>query len=134
MDNKTLVIAVDNSTPRPLETAIIAGAAGADFPHANMYAFEKELNAAAEKVLEKVFAPKAGSAGAPVLTMTIEVASDSSSHIGAAICEYAEKVKADALVLMRHNKTTIGRILLGSVTRHCAVHSPVPVIIVPGTV
>ncbi len=68
------------------------------------------------------------------MTRTIEVASDSSSHIGASICEYAEKVNAHALVLMRHNKTTVGRIILGSVTRHCAVHSPVPVVIVPGTV
>ncbi len=91
-------------------------------------------NAAAEEILEKVFAPKAGSAGAMVVTMKIEVASDSSSHTGAAICKYAEKVKAHALLLMRHNKSTLRRILLGSVTRHCAIHSPVPVIIVPGTV
>lgn len=68
------------------------------------------------------------------MTRTIEVASDSSSHIGEAICEYAGKVEAHALVLMRHDKSTLGRILLGSVTRYCAVHSPVPVIIVPETV
>lgn len=88
---------------------------------------------ATNKFMHEVFAPKAKSAGAEAFAVIVETDGDSSSHIGKAICEYAEKVKADALVMMRQNKSAMARFFLGSVTRYCAVHSPTPVVIVPTT-
>ncbi|BDA43893.1 hypothetical protein COCOBI_05-0760 [Coccomyxa sp. Obi] len=104
MVNKRLVIALDNS---------------------------KAISSS--KFLDEVFASKAKSAGAEVFAVVATVESDSSSDIGVAICTYTEKTKADALILMRQNKSTISRFFLGSVTKYCAIHSPVPVIIVPST-
>ena len=41
------------------------------------------------------------------------------------------QVRPAALVVMRENKNSITRFFMGSVSRYCAVHSTVPVIIVP---
>ena len=75
--------------------------------------------------------PKAESAGAEVKPVVVAVHNDSSSNIGAAICHYAATVKADALVLMRENKSAVARFFLGSVTKYCAAHSLTPIVIVP---
>ncbi len=88
---------------------------------------------ATNKFMHEVFAPKAKSAGAEAYAVIVETDGDSSSHIGKAMCEYAEKVKADALVMMRQNKSAVARFFMGSVTRYCAVHSPTPVVIVPAS-
>ncbi|CAL8465724.1 g5260 [Coccomyxa elongata] len=74
---------------------------------------------------------KARSAGAEAVAEVVEAKGDNSKQIGAAICDYAGKAKADAVMLMRHTKKTVTRIFMGSVTHYCAVHSPTPVIIVP---
>jgi len=56
---------------------------------------------------------------------------DSSSSIGAAICGFVENHKPAALVMMKENKSGFTRFFVGSVTKYCAVHSTVPVVIVP---
>ncbi|CAL8469893.1 g9435 [Coccomyxa elongata] len=158
MGSKTLVIAVDNSKeclkaldfalqhlpngytyyivhmqPRPYVSSIIAGAVAPEFAYQQLEAFEKEMTAASNKIMDAVFIPKAKSAGAEACATVLKVESDSSSHIGTAICDYAEKVKAVALILMRQNKSAVSRFFMGSVTKFCAVHSTIPVIIVPET-
>ncbi|CAL8469894.1 g9436 [Coccomyxa elongata] len=77
------------------------------------------------------FAEKAKSAGAEAYAVVVETDSNSTISAGPALCDYAWKVKADALILMRRNKSAVSRFFMGSVTRYCAVHSPVPVLIVP---
>ncbi|BDA43896.1 hypothetical protein COCOBI_05-0790 [Coccomyxa sp. Obi] len=158
MAKKTLVIAVDNSKeclkaldfalenfptgysyhlvhiqPRPLASSMVASAAAAEFAYENLAAVEKEQTEATNKFMHEVFAPKAQSAGAEAFAVIVHTDGDSSSLIGQAICEYAEKVKADALVMMRQNKSAVVRFFMGSVTRYCAVHSPIPVLVVPTT-
>lgn len=86
--------------------------------------------AASGHFMHEVFAPRAQSAGAEVLAVVVETSTNSS---GAVICEYAQKVKADILVLMRSNKSAVGRFFMGSVTKYCAIHSSIPVVIVPPT-
>ncbi|XVE63115.1 hypothetical protein DITRI_Ditri06bG0174000 [Diplodiscus trichospermus] len=46
------------------------------------------------------------------------------------ICEVAEKIKADVLVLGSHGYGLIKRAFLGSVSNHCAQHVKCPVLIV----
>ncbi|CAL8469883.1 g9425 [Coccomyxa elongata] len=156
MVNKKLVIAVDNSKeclkavdfalehfptgytyhlvhlqPRPLASYYIFNPIIPEYGYDELQATEKML--ASYNFMDEVFAPKARSAGADILPMVLTVDSDSSSDIGAAICEYAESVNADALIMMRQNKSAISRFFMGSVTRYCAVHSAAPVTIVPGS-
>ncbi|CAL8469882.1 g9424 [Coccomyxa elongata] len=158
MVNKRLVIALDNSKeclkaldfalehfpigytyhlvhlqPRPVAYPYVASPLAFEISYLNMQAIDKETITSSSKFLDDVFASKAKSAGADVFAVVVSVDSDSSSDIGAAICTYTEKTKANALILMRQNKSTISRFFLGSVTKYCAIHSPVPVIIVPST-
>lgn len=77
------------------------------------------------------FIPRAAKKGAQVVAHVLHSDSDGSSNIGSAICQYADDTKPAALVLMRENKSAVSRFFLGSVTKYCAVHSPVPVVIVP---
>ncbi|CAL8465653.1 g5189 [Coccomyxa elongata] len=143
MVNKELVIAVDNSEEclKALDFAIEHFPNGYTFHllhiqprlHAPSSAAEKEMIAATKKFLEDAFVSKAKSADTEAIGEVVEINGDSSKQIGEAICEHAEKVKADTLVLMRQNKSTVTRFFLGSVTRYCAVHSPTPVAIVPNT-
>lgn len=93
--------------------------------------FAKLQVAASDHFLRDVFMPEAESAGAEVKPVVVAVHNDSSSNIGAAICHYAATVKADALVLMRENKSAVARFFLGSVTKYCAAHSLTPIVIVP---
>ena len=48
-----------------------------------------------------------------------------------AICAFVEEHHPAALVIMRENKGAVTRFFMGSVSRYCAVHSAVPVIVVP---
>ncbi|CAL5226094.1 g8910 [Coccomyxa viridis] len=73
----------------------------------------------------------AGSAGAAVKFTMLQNHSDSSSHVGALICNFTEKNNPSALIMMRARKSSMTRIFLGSVTTYCAVHSLSPVIIIP---
>ncbi|BDA43910.1 hypothetical protein COCOBI_05-0930 [Coccomyxa sp. Obi] len=92
---------------------------------------EQEMVDASQKFMEDVFAERAKSAGAEAYAVVVETDSDSTISVGPALCKYAWEVKADALILMRQNKSAVSRFFMGSVTRYCAVHSPVPVLIVP---
>ncbi|CAL8465654.1 g5190 [Coccomyxa elongata] len=159
MVNKRLIIAVDDSKeclkaldfahehfptgytyylvhmqPRPLSYPYIASAVATESAYEHLHAMEKEMAAASHLFMEEVFAPKARSTGAEVCVAVVMVDSDSSRHIGAAICKLAEKAKADALIMMRQNKSAVAHFFLGSVTQYCAAHSPTPVIIVPNSV
>jgi nucleotide-binding universal stress UspA family protein len=84
-----------------------------------------------EHFLHKVFEPKASANGAEVISHVINARSDSSGVIGGAICNYVEKHKPAALIMMRQNKSAMTTFFVGSVTKHCAVHCPAPVIVVP---
>ena len=81
--------------------------------------------------MDSFFIPKASSAGAEVIVTMLHSDPDGSNDIGAAICNYAEKHKPVALLMMKHNKSALTRIFLGSVTRYCAIHCHTPVVIVP---
>ncbi|BDA51491.1 hypothetical protein COCOBI_19-0460 [Coccomyxa sp. Obi] len=143
MVNKELVIAVDNSQEclKALDFALEHFPTGYTFHllhiqprlHAPSSAAEEEMICATQKFLEEVFVSKAKSAGAEAFGEVVEINGDSSKQIGEAICAHAEKVKADAMVLMRQNKSGVTRFFMGSVTRYCAVHSPTPVAVVPIT-
>lgn len=88
--------------------------------------------ALAEEYMNKFFVPKAASGGASeVVANILQSDPDGSRSTAKAICKYVEEKNADAMVLMRQRKSTIDRILLGSVTEYCAKHSRKPVIIVP---
>ena len=88
--------------------------------------------ALAEEYMNKVFVPRAASGGASEVVATIlQSDPDGSRSIARAICKHVEERNADALVLMRQRKSSINRILLGSVTEYSAKHSRKPVIIVP---
>ncbi|BDA43897.1 hypothetical protein COCOBI_05-0800 [Coccomyxa sp. Obi] len=158
MVKKTLVIAVDNSKecrkaldfalenfptgytyhlvhiqPRPpsLASYMVANAAAAAFVYENLGSLEQEQIDATNKFMHEVFVPKAQSAGANAFAVIVQTDCDSSSHIGAAICECAKKIRADALVMMRQNRSAVARFFMGSITRYCALHSPTPVLVVP---
>ncbi|BDA43894.1 hypothetical protein COCOBI_05-0770 [Coccomyxa sp. Obi] len=156
MVNKKLVIAVDNSKeclkavdfalehfptgytyhlvhlqPRPLASTYIFSPLLFEYGYEDMQATEKMI--ASYNFMDGVFAPKARSAGAEVFPAILTIDSDSSSDIGTAICEYADSVNADALIMMRQNKSAVSRFFMGSVSMYCAVHSATPVIVVPGS-
>ncbi len=78
-----------------------------------------------------IFKPQAASGGAEVGTVMLRINGDGSSAVGAAICQFVEKHQPAALAMMKENKSGFTRFFVGSVTRYCAVHSHVPVIIVP---
>ena len=84
-----------------------------------------------DKFLKQVFQPQAASGGAEVATTMLRIDGDGSSAIGAAICHFVEERQPTALAMMKENKSGITRFFMGSVTRYCAVHSCVPVIIIP---
>ena len=81
--------------------------------------------------MQRVFIPKAAANGTEVEATVLHSDPDTTSAIGEAICNYVEKRKPFALVIMRQNKNTLSRFFMGSVSRYCAVHSAAPVIIVP---
>ncbi|CAL8465652.1 g5188 [Coccomyxa elongata] len=118
--------------PRPHISSVAAGAVTPEYAFESVQAKAKEMTAVSNKFMEEVFVSKARSAGICVLGIVLKISSSNSSgHIGAAICEYAEKNKGNALIMMRNNKSSMERFFMGSVTRYCAVHSPIPVIVVP---
>ncbi len=82
--------------------------------------------------MNKFFIPRAAMGQADEVVGTIlESEPDGSRATGKAICEYVAKIDADALVLMRMQKSSLDRFFLGSVTEYCAKHCRKPVIIVP---
>ena len=81
--------------------------------------------------LKQVFRPQAASGGAEVITTMLHIVGDGSSAVGHAICHFAEEHQAAALAMMKENKSSFTKFFVGSVTRYCAVHSRVPVIIIP---
>ncbi len=81
--------------------------------------------------MTRFFIPKASSAGAEVIATMLHSDPDGSNDIGAAICNYVEKHKPVALLMMKHSKSALARFFLGSVTRYCAIHCHASVIIVP---
>jgi nucleotide-binding universal stress UspA family protein len=87
--------------------------------------------AATEEFLQKVFIPEATSAGASVLASILQAEAEGSAGVGQAICDFVNKDKPSALVVMKQNKSALARFFLGSVTKHCATHSHCPVVIVP---
>lgn len=52
-------------------------------------------------------------------------------NAGEAICEFAEEIDADTIILGRQGKGRVEEFLLGSVSNHVVHHSPVPVLTVP---
>ncbi|BDA43895.1 hypothetical protein COCOBI_05-0780 [Coccomyxa sp. Obi] len=158
MVSKTLVIAVDNSTeclkamdfafenfptgytyhhvhiqPRPLGSSIVGDADAAFFARETPTEEENKQIDTTKKFMYEIFAPRAKAAGVEALTVIVETDSDSSRHIAKALCQYAEKFKAEALVMMRHHEAAALRHSLGSVTQYCAVHNLTPVVVVPNT-
>ncbi|KAK9916114.1 hypothetical protein WJX75_008784 [Coccomyxa subellipsoidea] len=99
--------------------------------HERPYKMDKELTAASEDFLKEYFLPKAQANGAEVTSTLLHSFPDGSTSIGSAICEFAEKTRPAALVLMKQQKSALKRFFLGSVTKFCVVHSHVPVIVVP---
>ena len=61
----------------------------------------------------------------------LKIDSDGSGDIGSAICAFAEKHAPTALVMMKENKSGLINFFIGSVTKYCATHIKVPLIIVP---
>ncbi|CAL8465663.1 g5199 [Coccomyxa elongata] len=118
--------------PRPFVSAVVVDVVCCQYDYENKQAMTAA--AASNKFMDEVFVPRAKSAGADVCALVLAVDSDNSSQIGAAICKYAEETTADAVILMRENKSEVSRFLMGSVTRYCAVNSPIPVVIVPNTI
>ena len=86
---------------------------------------------ASKDFLQRVFVPKASSAGAKVTASMLHSESDGSTSIGQAICQYVHQAKPDALILMKQNKNAVTRFFIGSVTRYCATECDIPVVIVP---
>ncbi len=52
---------------------------------------------------------------------------------GSLICEVAREVDAEAIILGRKGHTTVGEVLLGSVSHYVVHHSDRPVILVPSS-
>ncbi|MFB6344229.1 MAG: universal stress protein [bacterium] len=52
---------------------------------------------------------------------------------GETICEYAEEIEADTIILGRQGKGRVEEFLLGSVSSHVIHHSSIPVLTVPRT-
>jgi len=89
--------------------------------------------AEAETFMKDIFVPRVASAGvSEVAAIVLEADPDGSRSIGRAICQYVAKMKPDALGVMKTSKSAMDRMFVGSVTKYCAVHSPAPVVIVPG--
>ncbi|CAL8465662.1 g5198 [Coccomyxa elongata] len=157
MVSKTVVIAIDNSKeclqaldfalqhfpkgysyhlvhiqPRPFGSTFVTTTAAAGILHDSRSALEKDMvvTGATSRFMEDIFAPRVRMAGVDFFKVVLDAISDSSSHIGAALCEYAEKIEAAALIAMRRNKSHVSRFFIGSVTRYCALHSPTPFVIV----
>lgn len=86
---------------------------------------------ASQEFMTRFCIPKASSAGAEVVATMLHSDPDGSNDIGAAICNYVEKHKPVALLMMKHSKSALARFFLGSVTRYCAIHCHASVIIVP---
>jgi nucleotide-binding universal stress UspA family protein len=87
--------------------------------------------ASSEEFLKKVFIPKASSKGAEVKATLLHSNPDGSNNIGAAICAWTETHKPAALLMMKENKSAVARFFVGSVTKYCATHCNVPVVIIP---
>jgi nucleotide-binding universal stress UspA family protein len=87
--------------------------------------------AASEEFLNRIFIPKASEGGATVTATLLHSESDGSNAIGAAICDFMDKHKPAAVLLMKQNKSAVCRLFVGSVTKYCASHCHAPVIIVP---
>jgi nucleotide-binding universal stress UspA family protein len=49
----------------------------------------------------------------------------------AAICQVAERLGVDVVVVGSHGRTGLARILLGSVSEHVVRHAPCPVLVIP---
>ena len=86
---------------------------------------------ASQTFLEDILKPRAASDGAEVATTILRINGDGSSAIGAAICQFVENHQPAALAMMKENMSGFTRFFVGSVTTYCAVHSRVPIIIVP---
>jgi len=52
-------------------------------------------------------------------------------HPGHEICEFAESRRATGIVMGRRGRSTVGDILLGSVSHYVIHHAPCPVTVVP---
>ncbi|CAL5224355.1 g7029 [Coccomyxa viridis] len=94
-------------------------------------ALDEEREVDSQTFLVDIFGLQAASGGAEVATTMLHIHGDGSSAIGAAICQYVEKHQPAALAMMKQNKSGFTRAFVGSVTRYCAVHSRMPVIIIP---
>jgi nucleotide-binding universal stress UspA family protein len=49
----------------------------------------------------------------------------------AAICQVAERLGVDVVVVGSHGRTGLARIFLGSVSEHVVRHAPCPVLVIP---
>lgn len=72
----------------------------------NLIALQEEKS---ENFLHSVFIPLASEGGWKVAATMLHVDSDGSSAIGAAICNFCEKHKPSALVMMKENKSGFTR-------------------------
>ena len=84
-----------------------------------------------ESFLEQVLKPQAAEGGAEVVTATLHISGDGSFDVGAAIAQYIKTHRPAALAMMKENRSSLPKVIVGSVARYCAVHSCVPVIIIP---
>ncbi|MEP6984521.1 MAG: universal stress protein [Chloroflexota bacterium] len=85
---------------------------------------DNELIPQAKQYLEKVVL----TLGKPDLTVAYEVKLGDAASV---ICDIAEKLKVDAIVMSSHGRSGIGRLLFGSVTNKVLGARVCPVMIVP---
>ncbi|BDA43067.1 hypothetical protein COCOBI_04-0770 [Coccomyxa sp. Obi] len=110
---------------------LIASAEVAGLADEHQYELDQDMQAASEEALKESFIPKAKADGRKVEATILHASPEGSNAIGAAICDFAEKQNPAAMLLMKQQKSPVVQFFLGSVTKYCAVHSTVPVIIVP---
>ncbi|BDA43904.1 hypothetical protein COCOBI_05-0870 [Coccomyxa sp. Obi] len=97
-----------------------------------MTQFYDQTVAETEEFMNNIFMPAALSAPGPVevFSTILEGDPDGNFAIGKSICDYVDKITTDSVVLMKKQRSLVGKVFQGSVTAFCAINSPVTVIIV----
>ena len=86
------------------------------------------------ELLTQRFGPLLASYGAAhELDVITDYGSDPLEGIASAVCQMADRLDADALVLASHGKSSLMEWLLGSVTAYCARHCNRPVVVLHGS-
>jgi len=107
-------------TPKLAVPASTAGGAG-PHPMLDVAAWEREKVEELEKVARALDAPRGGA----------EAHVKNSGTLVDSICDAAEELGADMIVMGTHGRTGLAHVFLGSVTERTVRHAPCPVLAIP---